>query len=145
MDCTLPGYGNITEICENFEAEDFMEYLLISYLEVIKKYAEFTGRARRREFWMFSLCNFVISIVFSILSRIPFLGVIFTIAGGLFALAVFVPALAVGVRRLHDTNKSGLLILLLLAPVVGWIILLVFFAQEGNPGNNLYGSDPKVD
>ena len=120
-----------------------MESFLISYLEVIKKFTDFAGRARRREFWNFLLCNLVIGLVLGIFCSIPFLGVIFRIISGIYSLAILVPCIAVGIRRLHDTNKSGLLILLILAPVVGWIILIAFFAQEGTPGDNQYGSDPK--
>ena len=120
-----------------------MESYIISYLEVIKKFADFTGRTRRREFWTFCLCNLIIGVVLGILCAIPLLGVIFRIVSVLFSLAILVPGIAVGIRRLHDTNKSGLLILLSLAPAVGQIILLVFCVQEGTPGDNQYGPDPK--
>ena len=120
------------------------EAILINYLMVIKKYAVFTGRSRRREFWMFVLCNFIILTVLGILGRIPALGILFRIASCLFALIILVPSIAVGMRRLHDTNRSGILILLCLIPVVGTIVVLIFCAQEGNPGDNQYGTDPKA-
>ena len=120
-----------------------MNELLTNYLGVIKKYAEFSGRARRREFWLFFLCNFIVGIVFSILGRIPGIGIVFTIVSGLYSLAVLVPGIAVGARRLHDTNRTGLLLLLGLIPLVGAIILIVFTVQEGTPGENQYGRNPK--
>ena len=113
--------------------------MVSEYLGVIKKYAEFSGRAGRREFWMFFLCNFIISIVFAILGRIPGIGMLFGVISGLYGLAILIPNLAVGARRLHDTNRSGLLQLLLLIPLVGFIILVIFWAQPGNPGGNQYG------
>lgn len=120
-----------------------MEALLISYLGVLKQYVVFNGRARRREFWTFFLCNIAISVVLSILAQIPVLGIIFSIISGLFGLAILLPSLAVGARRLHDINKTGLLLLLCLVPIVGAIILIVFWAQDGTPGQNQYGPNPK--
>lgn len=101
---------------------------------VFNKYAAFEGRAGRREFWSFVLVNFVIGLVISF-TRLQALSM-------LYSLAVLVPSLAVGARRLHDTNRSGWLLLLGLIPVIGAIILLVFAAQEGTKGSNKYGADP---
>jgi uncharacterized membrane protein YhaH (DUF805 family) len=120
--------------------EVFMEW----YIGVLKKYAVFSGRARRKEFWMFVLFNFLFGIVFGILSNISGIGSIFKGLSGIYSLAVLVPSIAVLVRRLHDTGKSGLLALLGLIPLVGWIILIVFAAKEGASGNNEYGSNPKA-
>jgi len=114
------------------------------YTGVLKKYAVFTGRARRKEFWMFLLINFLIGIVFGILTIIPGIGSIFNILSYVYSLAVLIPSIAVLVRRLHDTGRSGLLALLVLIPLVGAIILIVFSAQEGNPGDNQYGPNPKA-
>lgn len=111
------------------------------YLGVFKKYAVFSGRARRTEFWMFALFNFLASIVLSIVDGIVGSG---GVLGSLYGLAVFVPSLAVGVRRLHDTNRSGWWWFIGLIPLVGWIILLIFFATEGQPGENQYGPSPKL-
>jgi len=111
------------------------------YLGVLKKYAEFTGRARRTEFWMFLLISFGISIALNVLEMIvggP------GILGMLYGLAVIVPSLAVGARRLHDTNRSGWWQLIGLVPIVGLIVLIVFCAQEGNKGANPFGADPKA-
>jgi len=121
-----------------------MEALLITYLGVLKKFKVFDGRSRRREFWTFYICNLAISFVLSILSQIPILGIIFTIVSVLFGLAILIPSLAIGARRLHDTNRTAMLLLLCLIPVVGAIILIVFWAQEGDAGENKYGPNPKA-
>jgi uncharacterized membrane protein YhaH (DUF805 family) len=110
------------------------------YLDVLKKYAVFTGRARRKEYWMFALFNVIIAIALGIIEGIvggP--GVL----GGLYGLAVLIPSIAVGVRRLHDTGRSGWWILIGLVPVIGFIVLIVFFATDGQPGTNQYGPNPK--
>jgi len=115
------------------------------YIGVLKKYAVFTGRARRKEFWMFFLFNLIIGVVLGgILGRIPGIGGLFRVISSLYSLGVLVPGLAVGVRRLHDTNRSGLLLLLGLIPLVGIIILIVFWVQEGTPKENQYGPNPKA-
>ncbi len=117
------------------------------YLEVLKNYAVFSGRARRKEYWMFVLFNVIFSIVAAILDNV--LGLAIKDVGYgpiyiLYALAVFIPGIAVSVRRLHDTGKSGWFILLGLIPCVGGIILLVFMVTAGDVGDNEYGSDPKA-
>lgn len=131
------------------------------YLNVIRNnYANFTGRARRREYWMFSLVNAAVLLVLAILMAVgglnifmpidPYnpptvsaIGWLFFAVYMIYALGVFVPSLAVAVRRLHDTDKSGWMYLLVLIPFVGSIILLVFFATEGKPGINKWGANPK--
>lgn len=110
------------------------------YIGVLKNYAGFSGRARRTEFWMYFLFNAIIFIVLGALSRATGF---FSILYYLYALATLIPSLAVGSRRLHDTGKSGWLQLLGIIPVVGTIILIVFWATAGNPGPNQYGQDPK--
>ena len=111
------------------------------YLAVLKKYAVFSGRARRKEFWMYILFYFIIAVVLGIID-----GVIGTggILGGLYGLALLVPTLAVSVRRLHDTNRSGWFILIGLIPLIGWIILLVFYCMDSQAGDNQYGPYPKA-
>jgi uncharacterized membrane protein YhaH (DUF805 family) len=104
------------------------------YLDVLKKYAVFDGRARRQEFWMFALINFVISLI---------LNLVLGMVGLIYTLAVFLPSIGVGIRRLHDTGRSGWWLLIGLIPVVGFIVLLVFFVQDSQPGDNQYGSNPK--
>jgi uncharacterized membrane protein YhaH (DUF805 family) len=110
------------------------------YLAVLKNYAGFSGRARRTEYWMFFLINFIIVVVLDVISMAIKLS---TILGGVYGLLVLIPALAVGVRRLHDTGRSGWWLLISLIPVVGTIILIVFLATDGQPGDNQYGSNPK--
>lgn len=99
------------------------------------KYAEFVGRARRSEYWWFFLFVVLVDLVVSRLSN--------TVAV-LALLALFVPNLAVGVRRMHDTGKSGWYLLVGLIPIVGWIIVLVWLATEGDPNPNQYGPSPKA-
>ncbi|HKE93183.1 MAG TPA: DUF805 domain-containing protein [Povalibacter sp.] len=117
------------------------------YLGVLKKYAVFSGRARRKEFWMFELINFLIIVVLCIVDMHT--GTIQPVSGlgllsGIYSLAVLIPSLAVSVRRLHDTDRSGWWLLLGLIPLVGSIILLVFFCLSGTPGENRFGPDPKA-
>lgn len=112
------------------------------YLDVLKnRYATFSGRARRKEYWMFFLFNLLIAIGLSILEAIVGLP---GILGGLYALAVLIPNIAVTVRRLHDTGRTGWWILIALVPFIGWIILIVFMVLDGQPGDNAYGPNPKA-
>ncbi|MFD8262708.1 DUF805 domain-containing protein [Streptomyces griseoluteus] len=109
------------------------------YVDVLKKYAVFSGRARRQEYWMFFLFNLIITIVLAIVDAALDTQVLQLVYG----LAVLIPGLAVAVRRLHDTGRSGWWVLISLVPLVGWIILLVFLASEGKPEANEYGPNPK--
>ena len=115
---------------------------LIGYwkLVVLARYAQFQGRARRAEFWWFVLANIIISVVLLVLTAIAS---VFIVLYVIFWLGMIIPSLAVGVRRLHDTGKSGWFLLLDLIPLVGPIILLVFFATDGTPGANQYGMSEK--
>ena len=114
----------------------------------LKRYAEFTGRSRRKEYWMFLLLSIGIYAIASILERIA--GLNRMIAGtygpitALVALGLLVPTLAVSIRRLHDSDRSGWWLLLGLVPMVGEIIVLVFMALEGTRGANRFGADPKA-
>jgi uncharacterized membrane protein YhaH (DUF805 family) len=116
------------------------------YTDVIKKYVVFSGRARRKEFWMFVLFNVIISIILGFIDRL--IGTDYGrgngVLGTIYSLAVLLPSLGVTWRRLHDTNRSGWWILIGLIPIIGWIVLLVFYIQEGNAGDNQYGPDPKA-
>ncbi|WP_432947392.1 DUF805 domain-containing protein [Kribbella sp. CA-253562] len=115
------------------------------YLDVLKKYVVFSGRARRKEFWMFTLFNVIISIVLSAIDRMIGTDSSGTgLLGGIYSLLVLLPSLAVTVRRLHDTDRSGWWILIGLIPIIGWIVLLVFEVQEGTAGDNSHGPDPKA-
>ena len=111
------------------------------YLDVLKKYATFSGRARRKEYWMFVLFNAIAYILLMVID-------LATIGSGVlplvYELAVLIPSLAVGVRRLHDTDRSGWWLLIALIPLVGAIILLVFLASDGKPEANQYGLNPKL-
>lgn len=100
-----------------------------------KKYAVFSGRASRSEFWYWELAAVIISVVFSVLRSIS--GV-FLVLEVLWSLAVLVPSLALGARRLHDTGKSGWWQLLLFLPVIGWIILIVWYATAPTPAGEKY-------
>ena len=107
---------------------------------VLGKYADFSGRARRSEYWFWSLALFLGYLVALILTAAarPFV-----ILAVLFYLAAIVPSIAVGVRRLHDTGRSGWFMLIALIPLVGGIVLLVFTVQDSAPGANQYGPNPK--
>jgi uncharacterized membrane protein YhaH (DUF805 family) len=112
------------------------------YLDVIKnKYATFSGRARRKEYWMFFLINILVAIALAIIEAILGLP---GILGGIYALALLIPGIAVTVRRLHDTGRTGWWILIGLVPVIGFIVLLVFMVLDSQPGDNAYGPNPKA-
>jgi uncharacterized membrane protein YhaH (DUF805 family) len=110
------------------------------YVAVLKNYVGFSGRARRQEFWMFVLINFIIGAVLGALARVS---VAFYIIEGIYELAILLPSLAVAFRRLHDTGRTAWWILIGLIPLIGWIVLLVFYCTEGDSGANKYGPDPK--
>lgn len=112
------------------------------YLAVMKKYAVFNGRARRKEYWMFFLWNiiigFIIGFVLGIVGAMLQVGTALSdLAGVIYGLAVFVPGLAVAIRRMHDVGRSGWWILF---PVVN----LVFLCLDSKPGENEYGPNPKT-
>src|SRR3989344_3184750 len=99
-----------------------------NYISVLKKYAVWSGRAGRREYWMFFLWNAIISIILSIISSI--IGDDIGILGGIYGLAVLLPGIAVAVRRLHDTGRSAWWVLLCLIPIIGWIWLIVLYVKD---------------
>ena len=118
------------------------------YLEVLKKYAVFGGRARRKEYWYFYLFHLLIYIVLGIIDGVTGTfelvpGAVLGLLGGLYSLAVLIPGFAVAVRRLHDTGKSGWWVLFFFVPL-GFIVLLVFLVRDSQPGGNQYGANPKV-
>jgi uncharacterized membrane protein YhaH (DUF805 family) len=109
------------------------------FIEALKKYAVFSGRARRSEYWYFFLFYTILYAVFlgvGIAIKVPALVAIV-------ALGLLLPAWGVSVRRLHDTGKSGWMILLGIIPLVGAIILLVFYCSDSEQGENKYGPNPK--
>ena len=117
------------------------------YIEVLKKYAVFKGRAQRKEYWYFVLFYTLTYIVlvlidnatgtFSTASQVGLLS-------GIYALVVLIPSIAVGVRRLHDTSRSGWWMLIVLVPIIGFIVLIVFFVFDSTPDENQYGPNPKA-
>ena len=116
------------------------------YLQGLRKYAVFSGRARRREYWMFELINTLIALALFVLA--VFLGKAgfeyFISLPVIYILATTIPSLAKLIRRLHDTNHRGWWVLISAAPFVGPIILLFFTVKEGDPGENRFGPDPKA-
>jgi uncharacterized membrane protein YhaH (DUF805 family) len=108
------------------------------YIAVLKKYAVFQGRASRKEFWTFMFVNFVIMFAIALIEG----GEGIPVIGYAYSFAVLVPSFAVGVRRLHDTGKSGWWILLTLVPLAP-VILLIFYVMDSQDGENQYGASPK--
>lgn len=110
----------------------------------MSRYADFTGRARRSELWWFFLATTIGSGVLTVLDIALFSGLAEEIGvlSSLFGLAVLVPSIAVGARRLHDIDRSGWWQLLIFVPVIGWLVLLYFFVLKGTHGNNSFGPDP---
>ena len=117
------------------------------FLMALKNYVGFSGRSRRSEYWYFTLFYLVIAIVLSVLDGILFGGSVdgngTPVLSGLFMLAMLLPSIAVGIRRLHDTDRSGWWLLMGLVPLVGFIVLIVFFVQDSKPGDNRFGPNPK--
>ncbi|WP_329199957.1 MULTISPECIES: DUF805 domain-containing protein [unclassified Streptomyces] len=110
------------------------------YTDVLKRYADFDGRARRQEYWMFVLWNIPVVVVLMV---IDFALDSYPVITWIYTLAVFLPSLGVSVRRLHDTGKSGWWYLISLVPFIGGIWMLILMATEGHRGANEYGQDPK--
>jgi uncharacterized membrane protein YhaH (DUF805 family) len=112
------------------------------YLKVLKKYAVFSGRARRKEYWMFALFNFIFSLVLTIIDFLLGIGN-WAVLSMIYSLAVLIPGLAVAFRRLHDTNRTGWWILINLIPIIGGIIFFIFTVSDSDSVNNQYGPNPK--
>ncbi|MGC3963957.1 MAG: DUF805 domain-containing protein [Rhodocyclaceae bacterium] len=114
-----------------------IDSLKSNYLDVLKnKYVSFQGRASRAEFWQFALVNFIVGIVLGIVDGI----IGHQILGSIYSLAVLLPGIGLGIRRLHDTDRSGWWLLISLVPLVGFIVLIVFWAQETKQGANRFGA-----
>jgi len=116
------------------------------YLKCLKQYADFNGRARRKEYWMFTLLNMIFALLALIIDNVvgtasPELG--YGVFYVLYALAMFIPGLSVSVRRLHDIGKSGWMVLIALIPIIGTIWILVLMVTDSHPEENEYGQNPK--
>ena len=111
------------------------------YKKVLTHYADFSGRARRSEYWYFVLCNFLISLV---VSAVSYWVLNNSWLESLYGLAILIPSIAVGVRRLHDIGKSGWFWLVALIPLIGWIWVIILFCQDSQPGANKWGENPKI-
>ncbi len=117
------------------------------FLAALRKYATFSGRAQRAEYWYFVLFYLIIIFVLAFIDALT--GTFNDESGagllsGLFSLALFIPSIAVGVRRLHDTGRSGWWLLLGLVPLIGLIVLIIFMIQDSQPGANAHGPNPKT-
>lgn len=117
------------------------------YLTALRKYAVFSGRSRRREYWGFILFYVLLVVVLALIDAA--LGTSAEpaepgILSSIFVLAMLIPSFSVGVRRLHDTGRSGWWMLLSFVPLIGTIVLLVFTLQDSEPGENRYGPNPKA-
>ncbi len=117
------------------------------YVQALKKYADFSGRARRKEYWFFVLFNIIVSILLAIVDvmlglHAATMGI--GILSGLYSLAVIIPSIAVSVRRLHDINRTGWWVLIAFVPFIGALVLLVMALIAGTRGANDYGPDPKA-
>lgn len=145
--CPYCGYSERMSVASNEEQPrpTFGEALSVCFT---KKYATFTGRARRSEFWYFYLFNMIIGFSLNILMS-AFIGssmyMITMVILYLYSLAVFVPNLAVTVRRFHDIGKSGWNILWAILPIIGAILLLIWFIKDSAKGENKYGASPKYN
>ncbi|WP_429025223.1 DUF805 domain-containing protein [Aeromonas veronii] len=126
------------------------------YISVLKQYAVFSGRARRTEYWMFLLCNVIVMQLLGMVDKL--IGGDKEFISGIYSLAVLLPSLAVAVRRLHDTDRSGWWLLLVLVPIIGilvptigtlvpiigTLVLIYFMVCNGQQGPNRFGDDPKA-
>jgi uncharacterized membrane protein YhaH (DUF805 family) len=114
------------------------------YLKVLRQYADFSGRARRLECWLFALFNVVILTVLVIIDTVARLSIGSNtgLLGSIYLLAVLVPGLAVGARRLHDVGYSGWWQVLDLVPIAGWAVVIRLFCMEGDPEDNRWGPNP---
>ena len=116
------------------------------HLEALKKYAVFSGKSRRKEYWYFVLFNLIVGIVLALIDML--LGTFSSasnigLLSGIYSLAVFIPSLAVTVRRLQDIDRTGWWIFINLIPLIGTVVLLVFAVTDDTPGSNRYGPNPK--
>jgi len=132
---------DLTEMPDDATLLDRRSYLMQWYLKVVKdNFANFQGRARRQEYWMFILFNSLFAFAALLLDGLLGLGFLYA----LYVLAMFIPSTAVAVRRLHDTGKSGWWLLILLVPIIGSIWCLVLLCTDSENGANSFGPSPKA-
>ena len=115
---------------------NFNDIIAIIKSVILKNYVNFQGRATRAEFWWFFLFNFLVGLILSLFGKAG------TTLQGLWSLAILLPQLGLSARRLHDIGKTGWLLLLGLIPIVGWVILIIWWAKEGDTTENQYGPVP---
>ena len=120
-----------------------MGQILRYYQEFFLRYVDFRGRTRRAGFWYVVLINLIIGFVLNLLA--PFSPMAVSVLSWAYSLATLIPGIALGVRRLHDIGRRGWWLLLALVPLVGSVVLIVWFCLEGTPGDNEYGPDPKYN
>ena len=116
------------------------------YLIAVKNYAGFSGRARRKEYWMFALFNFIFTIIFALLDILIYSisdGNLLGMFTGAYSLGILIPSIAVTFRRLHDTGRSGWWLLINFVPMIGTLIYLFILFLDSQPGENEYGPSPK--
>jgi uncharacterized membrane protein YhaH (DUF805 family) len=115
------------------------------YIAVWRNWLDFSGRARRKEFWVFTLINILVSLVLAIADSV--IGVKdhdgTGVLDGIYSICAFIPSLSVNFRRLHDIGRSAWWLLLAFLPIIGWIVLFVFSVMDSQPGPNRYGPNPK--
>lgn len=122
-----------------FRRKSLKSLIMEMYLKCLHQYADFQGRARRKEYWMFVLFNAIAGAIAATIDLI----IGFSIVSTIYSLAVLVPCLAVTARRLHDMGKSGWMMLVALIPVIGAIWLLVLLVTDSQTGENQWGQNPK--
>ncbi|GAC1476852.1 MAG: DUF805 domain-containing protein [Gemmatimonadaceae bacterium] len=123
-----------------------MRRFLERYIEVLEKYAQFDGRAQREEYWMFTLVNILVSFAIGLVGLVGLVkgpyGI--NVLAVIYSVALIIPSLAVTIRRLHDTGRTGWWLLVGCVPIIGAIVLIVFAVQDSQPGTNEYGPNPKA-
>lgn len=117
-----------------------MENIITAYKKYLTNYANFNGRSSRSDYWYVVLANVIIGFVLGFIGGlIPILSGLTYLISVIYSLAVFIPSLAIAIRRLHDVNKSGWFYLLMFIPMIGSIIILVFLCMDSVNENNQYG------
>lgn len=116
------------------------EWMLYWYIDMWKNATNFDGRSRRKAYWMVVLVNFVISFILATLSVFFW---IFDVITTIYCIALILPGISLGIRRLHDIGKSGWWLLIGFVPIIGAVVLLIFYCMDSVPGENEYGPNPK--